>query len=144
MFGYLVLLFTVLPALELYVLIKVGASLGAANTIAIIVFTGVAGAALARYQGFSLLAKIQKQLNSGILPSQELLDGVMILVGGVLLLTPGFITDTLGLLLLIPLTRGIFKIFIRNKMAALIREGAIVSRFESKGPSQGYDDIDIN
>ena len=93
MFGYLILLFTILPALELALLIKVGTHIGVGSTLLIIIFTGTLGATLARRQGFLVLQKIHNDLNHGIIPNSQLMDGLMILTGGILLLTPGFITD---------------------------------------------------
>ncbi|MBZ0165374.1 MAG: FxsA family protein, partial [Candidatus Omnitrophica bacterium] len=105
---------------------------------------GVVGAALARLQGFLVIRKIQLSLNGGNLPSAELLDGLMILVGGIVLLTPGFITDALGLLLLIPFTRGLIKHLVRHKMEAMVRSGQFVQmRPNNPGKKSRYDDIDI-
>ncbi|MCD4780998.1 MAG: membrane protein FxsA [Candidatus Omnitrophica bacterium] len=143
MFANLVLLFTVVPAIELVLLIKVGSYIGAINTLLIIVFTGVLGAYLARMQGFIVLQKIQKNINKGVMPSEELMDGVMILIGGIVLLTPGFITDFIGFSLLIPLTRLVIKKYLRVHIENMIRRGQIV-QVNSMGPGQKFDDIDIN
>ena len=147
MFGYLVLLFTLLPAIELYVLIEVGSVIGASNTILIILLTGVVGAYLARLQGFLTLQKIQNSVNQGQLPNNELMDGLMILVGGIVLLTPGFITDIIGFLLLIPLSRNLIKIWAQKTFEKMMKEGNTIHIYRS-GPSSGpsqkrYDDIDI-
>ena len=144
--GYLILLFTVLPALELALLIKVGSNIGVLNTIALVVLIGVIGAALARYEGFRVLMKVQDSLQRGIMPSAGILDGFMVLAGGVALLTPGFITDVLGLLLLFPLTRAGIKWLLRRKFQSMIKQGQVV-HFGSFGAtskrSGGYTDIDI-
>ncbi|MFP4472757.1 MAG: FxsA family protein [Candidatus Omnitrophota bacterium] len=116
MFGYLVILFTVLPAVELALLIHVGTYIGAANTILLIIATGVAGAYLARLQGFLVVQRIQSSLNKGALPTDDMLDGLMIFAGGIVLLTPGFITDALGFLLLIPLTRSLIKHWVHHRL----------------------------
>lgn len=148
MFPYLLLLFTIVPAVELVILIEVGSHIGSMNTILVIILTGALGAYLARLQGFIVLRKIQESLNSGNLPSSEVLDGLMILVGGITLLTPGFVTDTIGFLLLIPLTRSVIKKLVRHRMEEMLRKGQIV-HFRSGDPRQGprrgpgYDDIDI-
>jgi UPF0716 protein FxsA len=124
MFGYLILLFTILPALELAVLIHVGSYIGAGNTIIIIILTGIAGAYLARLQGFLVIHNIQSRLAQGVMPTEEMLDGLMIFCGGILLLTPGFITDMFGFLLLIPLIRMIIKAAVQKKFqSAIYREG---------------------
>ena len=144
MLGYLILLFTVVPALELALLIKIGTHIGVGNTLLIIILTGVVGAYLARLQGFLVLNKIQNDLNRGIMPSAELLDGFMILVGGIVLLTPGFVTDTFGLILLIPWTRSLIKVWIKKKFEDKIRRGE-VTHFTLGGLNDDrYDDIDIN
>ena len=144
--GYLILLFTILPALELALLIKVGSHIGALNTIFIVIGIGVVGAALARHEGFRVLMKVQDSLQRGIMPNAEILDGFMVLAGGVALLTPGFITDVLGLLLLFPLTRAGIRWLLRRKFQSMIKQGQVV-HFGSFGAkslrSGGYEDIDI-
>ncbi len=144
--GYLILLFTVLPALELALLIKVGSHIGALNTILIVIGIGVVGAALARYEGFRVLMKVQDSLQRGVMPNAEILDGFMILAGGIALLTPGFITDVLGLLLLFPVTRAGIKWLLRRKFQSMIKQGQVV-QFGSFGAKSrrfdGYNDIDI-
>lgn len=114
MFIRLLLLFTIIPVVELYILIKVGAVIGAAPTIALIILTGVAGAYLARTQGLDILARIQTEMNAGHMPAEELIDGAMILAGGIVLLTPGLVTDILGFCLLVPLTRRGLKKWLRH------------------------------
>ena len=109
MFFYLLFAFTVLPIVELTLLIKVGQQIGAASTIAVVFLTGVAGAGLARLEGLRTLRKIQEQLATGNMPGDELTDGMLILFAGAVLLTPGFVTDAFGLLILFPVTRAIFK-----------------------------------
>src|SRR3989338_3258217 len=144
MFAYLVLLFTLVPALELMLLIEVGSRIGSANTILIIIFTGVLGAYIARLQGFRVLQKIQNDLNSGIMPNAQLLDGLMILLGGILLLTPGFITDTFGFLLLIPWTRVLIKTWVKHKFEKMITRGQIVTMTPFSKGDDRYTDIDIS
>ena len=105
----LFILFAVIPVIELYLLIKVGSLIGALPTVALVLSISLAGAWLVRHQGFEILRRIQAELAQGRLPAAELLDGAMVLVGGVLLLTPGFFTDVLGLFFLIPFTRAVIK-----------------------------------
>ncbi|NIQ95948.1 MAG: FxsA family protein [Desulfuromonadales bacterium] len=109
MFIRLLILFTIVPVVEIYILIKVGTTIGAAPTIALIILTGFAGAWLARTQGLDILRRIQISMNAGRMPAEEMIDGAMILAGGVLLLTPGLATDLLGFSLLVPLTRSWLK-----------------------------------
>ncbi len=117
----LLLLFTVVPLLELFLLIEVGKVIGTGATIILVAATGFFGVLLARSQGMQVLYRMKQELESGSLPGDELLDGVCILVGGVMLLTPGLITDFLGFSLLFPYTRSLFKNvayrLIKRKMA---------------------------
>ncbi len=145
MFLLLILLFTIVPILELALLIKVGTRIGVINTILLTILISVTGAWLARLQGFLVLAKIQTNLGQGVMPSDEMLDGVLILFGGLLLLTPGFITDSVGLLLLFPATRALLKYFLQKKIKQMLQNGKIItiSPF-SRNPHREYDDIDLN
>lgn len=95
-------LFLTIPMVEIYLLIKVGGVIGAPLTIFLVVFTAVLGAWLLRIQGFSTLRRIQQTLNQGGLPAVELVEGAVLLVCGALLLTPGFFTDTIGFVFLVP------------------------------------------
>ncbi len=144
MFGYFILLFTILPAFELALLIEIGGNIGVGNTLMIIILTGVLGAYLARLQGFIVLQKIQNDLNCGIMPNSQLTDGLMILVGGIVLLTPGFITDTIGFLLLMPWTRNLIKKWFQKKFENMIAKGQVVTFTPFNRSSDQHDDIDIN
>lgn len=120
MFFQLVILFTLIPLVELYILIKAGGMIGALNTILIIAATGILGAALAKSQGLQVMRKINLSAEQGRFPAEELVDGLFILLGGFTLLTPGFLTDLLGLSMLFPPTRRLYKKLakriIQNKM----------------------------
>ena len=105
MFFRLLLAFTITPAVELYLLIRLGEWMGAAETVALIVFTGIVGAHLARREGFSVLRKLQEESRRGFPSGDRMVEGVLVLAGGLLLLTPGVITDLLGFSLIIPFTR---------------------------------------
>lgn len=130
MFIKLIFLFTLIPVLELYVLLEAGAQIGVGATIGLIFLTGIAGAFLARSQGFQLINRMQKDLNAGRVPTGEMLDGAMILAGGLLLLTPGFCTDLFGFTLLTPATRSIFKGWARHWLERKIARGEIrINRF---------------
>jgi UPF0716 protein FxsA len=109
MFPKLFVAFAVLPVLEIYVLIHVGSAIGALNTIVLVLLTAFAGAWLARAEGMQTMLRIRQSMHQGIMPTSELVDAAIILAAGLVLLTPGFITDALGLLLLFPPTRKIFK-----------------------------------
>ncbi|GBD92817.1 phage T7 F exclusion suppressor FxsA [bacterium BMS3Abin05] len=116
MFTKLLLLFIAVPFVELVILVKVGELIGLFPTLAIVITTGILGAALARSQGFSTLLRIQQELRQGGFPADSLFDGVFILAGGLLLLTPGFLTDIAGFLCLIPAARRPVKRWARKKL----------------------------
>jgi UPF0716 protein FxsA len=106
---FLVLVFIVLPIAELYVIIKVGGAIGVLPTLALLVADSFLGAALLRSQGRAAWRRFNEALAAGRVPGREVFDGTMIILGGAFLLTPGFITDVVGLLLLIPPTRAAFR-----------------------------------
>jgi UPF0716 protein FxsA len=106
---FLVALLILIPAMEIGILIFSGQTLGVIPTILIIIATGIIGAYLAKQQGIETLRRAQEEMKFGQIPGEAIIDGLCILVGGLLLLTPGFITDTTGFLLLLPPTRRIFK-----------------------------------
>ena len=108
------LIFVVTPLVELAILIYIGTLIGALNTILIVVITGLTGAFLARRQGIATFSRIRSNLEQGILPSGDLFQAVLILIGGLLLLTPGLITDLAGFALLIPKSRNVVTRWLRN------------------------------
>ncbi len=99
---YLLTAFIVIPIIEMFVLIEVGGLIGAIPTIALVVLTATAGVWLLRLEGVATMRRVQEKLSRGELPETEVLEGAMLLVGGALLLTPGFITDALGFVCLVP------------------------------------------
>lgn len=109
------LAFTLIPALEIYLLMTIGGLIGALNTLVVILLTGFAGAYLARLEGLRTFMNIQRNLQQGIMPAEELIDALLILVAGIVLLTPGFLTDAAGVLLLIPQIRVHIKRWLRKK-----------------------------
>ena len=116
MFLKLFLAFTTIPVVEIYLLIHIGSFFGAFTSIALVVFTGILGAYLARIQGLKTLFKIQESIKEGRTPSGELLEALLIGAAGLVLLTPGFLTDTVGFLLLLPNVRNIVKSWVKNKI----------------------------
>jgi UPF0716 protein FxsA len=104
-FSLLFLIFLAIPIVEIYLLIKVGGIIGAPLTIFLVVFTAVVGAWLLRLQGFATIRRIQQTLSQGGLPAGEMLEGAVLLIAGALLLTPGFFTDTIGFICLVPAFR---------------------------------------
>jgi UPF0716 protein FxsA len=113
----LILIFIVVPLIEILLLIEIGSRIGALNTIFIIILTGILGASLMRHQGFTIIRNIQRDLSQGQMPTGELINGALVLVGGIVLLTPGFFTDAIGFVLLLPATRAL----ILKKIQLLIR-----------------------
>ncbi|EJL6842057.1 membrane protein FxsA [Vibrio cholerae] len=106
MFPILLFLFIAVPVIEIALFIQVGGVLGVWPTIALVLLTAIVGASLVRSQGLQTLLTVQQRLAQGQLPAQQILEGVMLAVAGVLLLTPGFFTDILGMLVLLPAPRA--------------------------------------
>jgi len=125
MFLRLLLLFTIVPLVELFLLVKLGTVVGVGPTVALVIFTGVLGAWLARQQGLGVLRRLSEDLAEGRLPAEALVDGLLILIAGAVLLTPGLLTDALGFLLLVPQSRAV------ARKVAVARFGR---RFEHGGP----------
>ena len=122
-FSYLLAAFIVMPVVEIAVLIRVHNHIGLANTIALVIITGVAGAIMARAQGFMVLMQLRRDMAEGTMPAPRLMDGVMILIAGVLMITPGLITDSAGFLLLMPPVRAAIRGWLRRKVEESIRSG---------------------
>lgn len=128
MFIKLLIVFTLVPIIELYVLIEAGHQIGFGPTVAMVLLTGFAGAYLARRQGFDLINRIQADLQQGHIPADEMMDGAIILAGGLLLLTPGFCTDLFGFCLLTPATRKFFKVWLKKWLDLKIQQGKVSFR----------------
>lgn len=134
MLARLALLFIAVPLVELMLLIELGQRVGLGPTIGLVVLTGAAGASLARAQGLRTLFAFQEASAAGRLPAQELQDGLAILVGGALLLTPGLLTDIVGFSLLVPFTRRWWQARARKSLLKGVQEGAV--QFSVFGPGQ--------
>lgn len=104
---FLLLAFIVVPLAEIAVLIQVGGWIGVVPTLALIILTAIVGTWMLRHQGFSVFSRAQRQLEQGVMPVAEVFEGLCLLVAGVLLLTPGFLTDAVGALLLVPQVRAL-------------------------------------
>ena len=115
MFAKIFLGFVLIPLIDLYILVQIGSKIGTLNAIALCLLTAFVGAALAKSQGVATMQKVQENLNRGIVPAEDILDAVIIFLSGLVLLTPGFMTDIFGLLMLFPLTRGYFKRWLRKQ-----------------------------
>lgn len=116
MFPILLLLFIFVPIIEIGLFIQVGGYLGLWPTIALVLITAFVGASLVRSQGIQTLMSVQHRLQQGELPAQQIFEGVMLAVAGVLLLTPGFMTDALGMLVLLPAPRAAIAKYLMSKM----------------------------
>jgi len=101
--------------IELYLLIQVGSVIGGFNTILLVIISGFLGAWLARMEGMNTLMRVRTNMQQGIMPTEDLLDGLIILIAGIVLITPGLLTDAMGLTLLWPVSRNAFKRFLRKK-----------------------------
>ncbi len=123
MIGKLLLLFILVPAVELALLIEVGRHIGTLATLALIACTGALGAFLARRQGLRTLQQVRSELSAGGLPAGPIVDGVIILLAAALLLTPGILTDALGFLCLAPAFRTVVKKTLWVRLMRAVREG---------------------
>jgi len=129
MLRLLFILFLTVPLIELYLLIKVGGMIGALPTVALVVLTAILGAGLLRWQGFATMQRVRQTLARGELPAIEMLEGVVLLFCGALLLTPGFFTDTIGFIGLVPSVR-------RHLILWLLSRG-LISRQVDTHPQEG-------
>ncbi|MBT9142949.1 MAG: hypothetical protein DDT29_01348 [Dehalococcoidia bacterium] len=125
MFIKLLLLFTLGPLIELYLLIELGRRIGAGPTIILVLATGFFGVILAKAQGFFVLRSMAQTLRNGQLPGDELIDGVLVLLGAALLLTPGLISDTTGFIFLLPMTRKRVRKLLIRKLKKALDEGTL-------------------
>jgi UPF0716 protein FxsA len=125
MFARLLLLFVLVPLIELAILIRIGNWLGFWPTLGLVVATGAVGALLAKAQGARVLGEIRSDLAAGRVPAARLVDGLLVLVGGIVLLTPGLISDILGLLLLLPVTRDRLKASVRRRFERMVDSGQV-------------------
>ena len=129
-FVRLLLLFTVVPIVELVLLVEIGRYVGLLPTLAIVMLTGALGASLARWQGLATLQRVQREMAEGRVPAGALMDGLLILLAGALLITPGLLTDATGFLLLIPPVRAALQRVvtraIRRRMQAQGTPGGVV------------------
>jgi UPF0716 protein FxsA len=114
----LLVLFVVVPIAELYVIIRVGASIGFLNTLAVIIAVGFIGSWLVKREGMRTWARFNQTVASGQIPAKEMIDGVLILGAGALLLTPGFLSDVLGIVMLFPPTRAVLRAYVSKRVQA--------------------------
>ena len=131
--GRLLLLFIVVPVVELVLLIEIGQRIGTLTTIGLIIGTGVVGASLARQQGINTLARLRTDLDAGRLPAQAIVDGVLILVAAALLVTPGVLTDLFGFFCLIPSCRRLLTRTMKRRFERAVRAGTVNVTTASSG-----------
>jgi UPF0716 protein FxsA len=124
-FAKLLLLFTVLPLIDLYLLLRIGEAMGGLATLALVLVTGALGAMLARAEGLRVLRAFQEAVSLGVVPRDGVLSGALLLLGGALLVTPGILTDAIGLLLLVPFTRRRIAALLAARMQRAIERGSI-------------------
>ena len=116
MLWKLFLAFTIIPVSEIYILIAIGGQIGILPSIALVILTGIVGASLARSQGLQTLGRIRDSFQQGVVPGEELLNALLIAIAGIVLLTPGFLTDAAGLFLLIPATRTLCREWLKRRI----------------------------
>jgi len=146
MLGRLLLIFIAVPLIDLAILFRVGRILSFWPTVSLVVLTGIVGAALAKHQGLRTLARINAELSAGRLPTSQLADGLLILLAGAVLMTPGFLTDLFGLLLLVPpfrraVTRALTKYFKTRIVVTDIHAASGMSPEGFDRPSELHDDV---
>ena len=129
----LFLLFIVVPIIEITVLIQVGQWIGSLWTIALVVLTAFIGINMLRVQGMATLNRANWRMQSGQIPGQEMVEGIFLAIGGALLLTPGFITDTFGFMCLLPLTRSLMAVALKRYFLVVVKGGRGYSRFSESG-----------
>lgn len=140
MFPILLLLFIFVPIIEIGLFISVGGYLGLWPTIALVLITAFVGASLVRSQGLQTLMSVQGKLQQGELPAQQILEGVMLAIAGVLLLTPGFMTDALGMLVLLPAPRAAIAKYLMSKIVVKSVGGGFQGGFQQGPFNQGPHD----
>jgi UPF0716 protein FxsA len=125
MFFKLFLFFTIVPLIEFYLLLRLGQAIGLWPTLGVVFGTGLIGAVLAKRQGLAILRRLLYEIEQGMLPAEALFDGVLVLLAGALLITPGLLTDAMGIMLLLPWTRRAIKLWLRRKIEQKIAQGEI-------------------
>ena len=116
MLWKLFLAFTIIPVSEIYILLAIGGQIGILPSIGLVILTGIIGASLARSQGLQTLGRIRDSFQQGVVPGEELLNALLIAIAGIVLLTPGFLTDAAGLFLLIPATRTLCREWLKRRI----------------------------
>ena len=139
--AVLIVLFIILPLAELYVIYQVGDAIGIVPTLALLVLDSLLGAWLLRSQGRATWRRFQTVMQAGRIPHREVFDGVLVIFGGAFLITPGFITDIIGVLLLLPPTRALFRRWLIRRGGRLFGISIATGR---RGPSANGADFDVD
>lgn len=134
----LVAVFILVPIAELYVILKVGDAIGAVWTVLILAADSVLGSLLLRSQGRAVWRRFNEALAAGRMPHREVVDGVLVIFGGAMLITPGFLTDVVGVLLLLPPTRNVIRSLVVRRLGQRVAVG-VVGRAGSRGQERDYD-----
>jgi len=125
MFFKFLLIFILVPLIELYFLLEISQFIGVFTTVMVIVFTGAAGVSIAKRQGYQVVNNIRSTLNSGKMPTDDLISALLILIGGVTLLTPGFLTDITGFLLILPGSRDLIGAVVKKYFLKYVKENKV-------------------
>ena len=125
--ALLAIAFIVMPLIELYVIIQVGSAIGAWNTIGILILVALVGVWLTKHEGFYVLRRMRQQIDAGNMPTDELIDGSLILLGGLLLILPGFISDAFGLVVLFPPTRALIRNVVKRRVRITTKDSAALA-----------------
>jgi UPF0716 protein FxsA len=142
---FLFLLFIIVPIIEITVLINVGDAIGAWNTVGLVLLSAFIGVNMLRYQGLSTLARAQQRANQGEIPGQEMVEGIVLAVGGALLVTPGFVTDIIGFSCLLPFTRKAFASRLLSQFTVIAsQQHGASAQFYSADPFQQASKEDVN
>jgi UPF0716 protein FxsA len=133
--GKLFFLFALLPIIEISLLISIGEQIGGWNTVAIVIVTALVGSYLVRQQGLSTLLQAQQKMQQGAMPGQEMAEGLLLVIAGVMLVTPGFITDFLGFLFCLPMTRPLIAKALLTKLSVnVVGQGQPGAFHQGSGP----------
>src|SRR6056297_2516498 len=144
MFFKLLMIFILVPLIELYFLLEISQFIGVFTTVMVIVFTGAAGVSIAKRQGYQVVNNIRSTLNSGKMPTDDLISALLILIGGVTLLTPGFLTDITGFLLILPGSRDLIGSVVKKRFIKYIKENKVEVYTSNRSYHSDYQDQSQN
>ncbi len=144
MFFKFLLIFILIPLIELYFLLEISQFIGVFTTVLVIVFTGAAGVSIAKRQGYQVVNNIRSTLNAGKMPTDDLISALLILIGGVTLLTPGFLTDITGFLLILPGSRDLIGAVVKKYFLKYVKENKVEvhygNQFNQRRDNSQYND----